>query len=227
MPIHVVCPGCHASFKVNSKFAGKKGPCPKCKAVIQVPKANEQVVIHAPEHSEEGARDSKGRYVLKPVARKDTKFQPLAAVGMAAAAILVLLVTLLVRGSVGADGANRWVLVVGALVLAPPLCLGGYSFLRDPELEGYTGRALAIRTALCSLLYAATWAAYTYFYFRLMGDAPVETWNILPFAVALLSLGAGVAYVCYDLELTSGFFHYSFYLLVTIVLRLIMDLPPV
>jgi hypothetical protein len=223
MPIHVICPGCHASFKVSSKFAGKKGPCPKCKEIIRVPKTDEQVVIHAPEHSEEGARDAQGRYVLKPVARKDTKFQPLVAVGIGAAAILVLLVAVLLRGSVD---ENRWVLAVGALVLAPPLCLGGYTFLRDPELQGYTGVVLAIRTAICAILYAGTWAAYTYLYFRLMGDAPVETWNILPFAVIFFSLGAGIAYVCYDLELSSGFFHYSFYLLVTIVLRVIMGLPP-
>ena len=38
MPISVVCPGCKARFNVSDKFAGKKGPCPKCKTVLTVPR---------------------------------------------------------------------------------------------------------------------------------------------------------------------------------------------
>jgi len=223
MAISVICPGCHARFKVSDKFAGKKGPCPKCKQVIRVPAADEQVVIHAPEHSELGARDADGQYVLKPIARKQAKIQPVMLVGVAGACLFVLVVAVLLRGA----EKNAWMLAFGALALAPPLAVGGYSFLRDDELEPYTGRALALRTAVCSCVYAGTWGAYTYLYFRLFGDAPVETWNVLPFAVVFLCIGAGTAYVCYDLDLTSGFFHYSLYLLVTILLRLAMDLPAV
>lgn len=40
MPILVTCPGCKAQFNVSEKFAGKQGPCPKCKAVITIPKGN-------------------------------------------------------------------------------------------------------------------------------------------------------------------------------------------
>lgn len=40
MPILVTCPGCKAQFNVSDKFAGKQGPCPKCKAVISIPKGN-------------------------------------------------------------------------------------------------------------------------------------------------------------------------------------------
>src|SRR5262245_6594726 len=38
MPILVTCPGCKAQFNVGEKFAGKQGPCPKCKALITIPK---------------------------------------------------------------------------------------------------------------------------------------------------------------------------------------------
>jgi hypothetical protein len=76
-------------------------------------------------------------------------------------------------------------------------------------------------------VYALLWGAYSYFYFLFFGDAPAETWNVLPFAVILMSVGAGTAYACYDLDLGSGFFHYSLYLLVTILLRLTMGLSPV
>jgi predicted Zn finger-like uncharacterized protein len=76
MPIQVVCPSCHARFSVSEKFAGKKGPCPKCKTVIQVPEATEEIKIHAPEQSEAGAKGTGGRHVLKPIERKETKVQP-------------------------------------------------------------------------------------------------------------------------------------------------------
>ena len=224
MPIDLICPGCHARFKVSEKFAGKKGPCPKCKQLIRVPAADEQVVIHVPEHSELGAKDTEGRYVLKPIERKESRARPLVITAIVGLSIIVLVVAILFRGEM-AD--NSWVLYLGALLLAPPLCLGGYSFLHDQELEPYSGRSLALRTAMCSVVYALSWLAYSYLYFRILGDAPVETWNVLPFAVAFMALGAGTAYVCYDLDLGSGFFHYCLYLLVTILLRLAMGLPPV
>ncbi|MCA9246062.1 MAG: hypothetical protein KDA42_03075, partial [Planctomycetales bacterium] len=82
MPIHVICPGCHARFSVSEKFAGKKGPCPKCKKEIQVPAATEEVKIHAPEHSEVGAKSAGGKLVLKPIERQETKVKPVLLIGM-------------------------------------------------------------------------------------------------------------------------------------------------
>ena len=77
MPISVVCPGCKARFSVSEKFAGKKGPCPKCKAVILVPNAPaEEVKIHVPEQFASGGKDSKGRAVSKPILREETKLKP-------------------------------------------------------------------------------------------------------------------------------------------------------
>ena len=51
MPIAVVCSSCKARFQVSEKFAGKQGPCPKCKSIITIPKVEEQVQIHAPEEA--------------------------------------------------------------------------------------------------------------------------------------------------------------------------------
>src|SRR6185436_17408582 len=87
MPISVVCPGCKKRFSVSEKFAGQKGPCPSCKAVIQIPDKAEEVVIHAPE--EAGPKDSKGKTVLKPILREETRFDPKIAIGIAVAVIAV------------------------------------------------------------------------------------------------------------------------------------------
>ena len=70
MPISVTCPGCLTRFTVSDKYAGKKGPCPKCKKDLIVPDKSQEVVIHAPEI---GPKDSKGVSVLKPLKRAEFK----------------------------------------------------------------------------------------------------------------------------------------------------------
>ena len=73
MPIQVICPGCHTRFNVGDQHAGKTGACPKCKGSIQIPELGDEIVIHEAE-LEAGAKDSKGRSVLKPIKRKEAKF---------------------------------------------------------------------------------------------------------------------------------------------------------
>jgi len=221
MPISVICPGCHTRFKVSEKFAGKTGACPKCKNPIQVPDATNEVVIHEPE-LEAGAKDARGRSVLKPIRRKDTKFNPLVMTGAVGLAVVAVGVAWAARS---ATAQTQIVLMaIGAVVVAVPLSWAGYFFLRDDELEGYRSTSLAIRTGVCALAYAGLWGVYALLYPRLFGEGPFEIWNALPL-LPFLAVGTGVAYVCYDLDLGSGFFHYSFYVAVTILLRLIMGLP--
>jgi predicted Zn finger-like uncharacterized protein len=223
MAIAITCPGCHARFKVSDKFAGKKGPCPKCKKVIEVPKADDKIVIHEPEF---GPKDASGREVLKPLEREETQFQPMILVAVAGVALLLLAVAWILGRS---ESGPPWIfLCVGAVVLAPPLAWGGYIFLRDDELlEHYTGGALVVRTALCSIGYAGLWGLFAFLYARMFGDQPVDSWNVLFLAPPILFLGAGIAYCSYDLDLGTGFFHYALYLMVTILLRLAMGLPAV
>ena len=93
MAITVLCPSCHARFAVHEKFAGKEGPCPKCKATIKVPAAADEVKVHAPEEYG-GAKDAKGRAVLKPLERVEAKVQPVMVVGVAMAVVLAFVVAL-------------------------------------------------------------------------------------------------------------------------------------
>jgi len=224
MPINVTCPGCLSRFTVNEKFAGKKGPCPKCKNIIEIPKAEEQVVVHAPEHSELGARDAGGKLVLKPIERTESKIDPLLVAGFIAGSLLALVVALVLRNLED----KTVLLAMGAVVVAPPLCWGGYLMLRDDEeLEPFRGAGLWIRVAVCSLLYAGLWGAFDYAWFYLFHDEPAEIWNVALLAPVFLALGGGAAMACFDFEFGNGFFHYSLYVLVTILLRLVMGLPPV
>ncbi|HND56833.1 MAG TPA: hypothetical protein PLV92_30650, partial [Pirellulaceae bacterium] len=89
MAIAVTCPGCKARFAVDDKFAGKTGPCPKCKTSIKIPEKVEEVKIHAPEPV--GTKDSKGAPVIKPIKRTDVKFTP-AMIATLVGSILAVLV---------------------------------------------------------------------------------------------------------------------------------------
>ncbi len=226
MAIQVVCPGCKTRFKVSDKFAGQKGPCPKCKGPIVVPNlTKEEVVIHEPEHSEAGAKGTGGRLVLKPIERTETQFQPLVAVGLGGFFLLLLVLALIFRAS---EEVPTVMLALGSLVVAPAVCWGGYQVLRDEEqLEGFSGQSLWIRTAICSLLYALLWGAFAFIYGLFYGTTPAEVMHLFFLAPPFLLLGALVAFCCYDFDFGTGFVHYSFYLLVTILLRLVMGLPPV
>src|SRR6476620_5372965 len=93
MAIDVTCPGCKTRFQVSDKFAGKKGPCPKCKTVITIPKKEDEIVIHAPEQS--GPTDSKGVAVLKPLTRVETTLSPVTIGAIAGAVITTLLIALM------------------------------------------------------------------------------------------------------------------------------------
>ena len=105
MPIEVLCPGCKSRFKVSEKFAGKKGPCPKCKTVITIPEVTEEVVVHAPQ--EFGPKNATGVGVLKPITRKETKMSPLVIVGIVSGIITVLVVAVLLRSL---EQVSPWVL---------------------------------------------------------------------------------------------------------------------
>jgi len=225
MAIAVVCPSCHARFQVSEKYAGKEGPCPKCKTKITVPALADEVKIHAPDEYQ-GAKDAKGQSVLKPIARVETKVQPAMVAGVIGAIVLAFFVAFVLRSSIDwKSTTGTIVLALGAVVLAPPLVLGGYSFLRNQELEPYRGTAVVARVAICSLVYAALWGAIWALKHFLSPDSSPEIWQYLVIFAPPLGIGALTALATLDLDFGSGVFHYVLYLGTCILLRLTMKLP--
>jgi hypothetical protein len=228
MAINVTCPGCLTRFSVGEKFAGKQGPCPKCKETITIPKLSDQVVIHAPEHSEAGAVGAGGRHALKTYKRQDTKFKPLVFSAVAGIVLLTLLAALVLRGSIG-DDLKTFATIAGAVILGPPVAWAGYTFLRDDELEGYQGTPLLIRSVICGLVYALLWGVYWFVGWQLFGpDAftkGMEIWQMVALLAPILCVGAGAAYVSFDLEPGNGFFHCAMYFAITVLLRLVAGMP--
>ncbi len=230
MPISIICPGCHGRFQVSEKFAGKQGPCPKCKALINIPKLEDEVKIHAPAESG-GIKDSKGRPVLKPIERKATKFSTTLVTAIGASVLVTVGVAWIVGKAssqeTGQADISPLILGVGALALSIPLVLGGYSVLRNDELESYTGNELWIRAALCGVCYAALWGAYALLsaYRVIPEEQNAQVWMFVgpPFVLA----GASVAFLSLDLEFSSAALHFAFYLIVCVLLRLVMGLNAV
>ncbi len=216
MPIDVTCPGCRTRFKVSDKFAGQKGPCPKCKTVIQIPAKEDEVVVHTPE--EFGPKNSAGVAVLKPISRKEAKMSPLVLVGIISGVFMVLVVALLMRGVED----KSWVLGIGAFLMALPLVWGGYSFLRDDELEPYRGKSLAFRVLICSAVYALLWAAYVWLPPLAFNLDQLELFHLLFIIPPIMAAGAFASLATLDLDFGTGLIHYAFYLLVTAGLCFIM-----
>jgi len=217
MSILVVCPGCRKRFEVSDQFAGKTGPCPSCKTQITIPKLEEQVVIHAPKEGPPG-KTKTGKPTPKPTAHKDARFQPVETVVVAAAAIVVMVATLAARGVLQGDSWTSWILrAVGLLLVSPPLVLGGYWFLHDDELEPYRNRELYLRAGALALVFAILWGAFGPLENNVMERGEIWQWLFVvpPFFV----VGGLMALACLDLDFGSGFFLYSFYVMVTVLLR--------
>jgi len=221
MSILVVCRKCRKSFNVSDKFAGQTGPCPNCKATIRIPKKEDEVKIHGDEEFTDGGRSVTGELLTKPIARQQTKLNPVVAAAVAGAVLVVVIVAW-----AGGSWFEKSVLfrTLGLLLITPPLALAAYTFLRDEdELEPYGGTALYLRSGICAAAYMILWAIFAYV--STTGLLTGELWEWALVAPPLLAVGALAALSCFDLEFGSALFHYAFYLLVVLILRWIADMP--
>lgn len=223
MPIPVTCPSCLARFTVSDKYAGKQGPCPKCKQVITVPDKSQEVVIHAPETS--GPKDSAGRPVLKPLRRVEFT------VSTAQIIVASVLSALCLFGALGARATGSipptWALALVAVGLAYPLAAVGYTFFKDDELGGYIGKERWIRLGICAGVFAFTWAMYWglawYFGNRTLAD--VDALQLIVFVALMFAAGIGASIGACELEVSQSFLHYAMYFAATVLLALIAGVP--
>jgi hypothetical protein len=224
MPIQVTCPGCLKRFQVNEKFAGKTGPCPSCSKPITIPAKSDEVVIHAPDAG--GPTDSKGRPVFKPIRREEVKITLPAALAVAGFSVVSIGVAVLVRFATAEPPTA--LLVLGSILLAPPLVWAGYWFLRDDELEGYRGKELITRCAIVSLVFVLTWGLYAFVPKYIGGYqslAQVEVFYLLLTVPLMIGMGMAASILTLELETGQGVLHYLLYFAITLVLALIMGTP--
>lgn len=221
MPIPVTCRHCLKRFQVSDKFAGKTGPCPNCKKPIEIPSADEQVVIHGPR--DDSPKDSTGQSVLKPIKRKETDVTKRGLIISIGSVIAIFAFALVFRFT-GQDGAAPlWAQLVGLIALAPPLVWSGYSFLYDQEREPYVGPELRNRVLICAAIFAVLWCVYAFvpaYVFELDRVAEMS-WTIFGITLCvMIALGALASAGTFELEFFSGVIHAGLYFIVIVLLAL-------
>ena len=220
MAIQVICPGCRATFTVSDKFAGRTGPCPKCKKPITVPSdAVKEVKIHGPEDE----APAPGRAPTVPIVFVEQPIPKIAYVAVVTGGVAAMLLALVARFAWGAGQAPLWLLAATAAIIAMPCAWIGYEIVRDRDLEAYRGRSLLIRTAICGAVYAALWAVKGFLPPELTNDMWPWVYLAPPFLVA----GAVAALATLDLDWGTGVAHYSLYVMFTALLRWLAGFMPV
>jgi len=222
MPIQVVCPGCKSRFSVSDEFAGRTGPCPKCKRPITIPKpAAQAVTIHEPEAPVVSSQGT-GRVPTAPITSTERPVSRLQFALVGIGAIGCLLGAWL-TGATAPGKAPPWALATAAVALAFPCAAIGYRIARDRELEPYRGRALAIRVTICALVYAALWGVRA----LVPAEMTTEMWQWLYVAPIFFGLGALASFATLDLEWGAAVVHFSLYVLTTALLRWLAGFTPI
>jgi len=228
MAIDVTCTKCHTRFQVSEKFAGKSGPCPKCKNTIKIPELKDQVVIHAPEVS--GPKTATGQPVFTPIKRTEVKLGAPQIALIVGSVLVVLVAAVVLRVQFHGKHVPQLITILGAVLLGPPLAFATYTFLRDDEVEPFRGTEVLVRSLACGLAFAAIWGAYwlIFLYFNNWKPLPKPPdWQIMAIVVlVMMAIGAFVAQASFELEVTTGALQYGAYLATTVILRLIMGVDP-
>jgi len=155
MAITVVCPGCFQRFQVSDKFGGQTGPCPKCKAVIDIPK--ESVVVHDADEFASGGRGKLGQFLARPIERLQVSFSPVQIV-LSISGILVALVLTFILGRADLFVNTPILAALGLAVVSPLLIAMLFPFLVDDEdMENIHGKQLFLRAAICGLIFSFAW----------------------------------------------------------------------
>jgi hypothetical protein len=222
MPIQVLCSGCKTRFAVHEKFAGKQGPCPKCKAIIKIPEvaADEgDIKVHEPDPHASGGKTVTGQPTGKPLTRKEAKITPAILAGGIGGALVVAGAAYFLGETLQ---EQPLLLGAGLVAITFPLTAFFYAILRNDELEPFRGTNLLLRAALCTIGYAGLWGAHAVAAMYL-----TDPWAWAFAGIPFLLIGSGIAFLTFDMQAENALFHYGFYLLITLLLRWLVGLPPV
>lgn len=221
MPIPVVCPGCKARFTVSDQFAGRTGPCPKCKQSITIPKTTAATVtIHEPEPVSAAAP---GGVLLQPIRRSDRPVTPVAfAATMAGAVATAALAWLAGVVFPAPPGPPDWLFAAGGFLVALPCVALGYVGIHDRELEPYRGASLLVRSLVCAAVYGGLWCAKG----LLPAEQTADMWRWLYLGPLFFVPGVIAAMAAFDLDQGRAVAHFSMYAMFTCVLRWLAGLAP-
>lgn len=202
-------------FEVSDRFAGKKGPCPKCGHMIEIPKANVKIVgpdeivvdgkkVYNPEH-------------VRPIEQKSYSFTG-HALFVNLAVFAAVLAVALVFHFIHAPFLAVPVGIALVLAIAYPLMKYGYMTFRDPDdLEILLGGELGKKSIIGAAVFLALWLIYELIllYMNPGGMA-------LAYLVPIALFAAFVPVVIFDMDFTDALAVAVVFLLAVILLRGLM-----
>jgi hypothetical protein len=218
MAIQVICKGCRATFTVSDKFAGRTGPCPKCKQPITIPQPITDVKIHGPEEEAK----LPGRVALAPIEFVEYSLPLTAYVAVGVGAVATMLLALVAGWTFGRGGAPTWLAGAVGCAVAWPLVWVGYDMVRDRNLEPYRGRALLVRTLACAAVYAALWGVKAF----VPAEVTAEIWPWVFLGPFFGIAGGLAALAALDLDWGTAVAHFSLYVIFTALLRWLAGFMP-
>lgn len=246
MPILVTCNSCKAQFNVSEKFAGKQGPCPKCKALITIPKVAAQtgpapaapppeVKIHAPDAPDQVGKTSTGKTLSKPLLRTDARLTPRLLITVAATTILLFLAAWFGGSFVQApppltdqQAVNEELVAARRMQLLPIYGLRAVALLLigfPIVLAGYAVlrddelepyRGRSLW--LRTLICVAVFVGVWGMYLFIPDDLAAEPFMWIAFLPILILPAAVAAYYAFELDYVGGLIHACFFFLVTLLL---------
>ena len=215
MSIHVICPGCMTQFEVSDRFAGKKGPCPKCGHIIEIPKVN--VTIVSPDELVVGGKKVQNPDLIRPIEQKSYSFTASAVIVNLTVLTAVLAVALIFH-FVHAPFLAVPVGIALVLAVAYPLMKYGYMTFRDPnDLEIFLGGQLGKKSILGAAVLLALWLVYE-LVLLYMNPGGMALAYLIPVAV----FAAFVPVVIFDMDFSDSLAVAVVFLLAIILLRGLM-----
>jgi hypothetical protein len=192
-----------------------KGPCPNCRGIIEIPKA--EITVHAPDEFASAGKTVKGRAILKPLDRQVTVIGVRELLLAAGTFAVMLVLALTVRHFLSSVILRDVIGSAGVTAAAFGMSLFGYYLLRSgDDLEFYEGEDLCKRAGICTAVYTVSWILFEFFvrYMSLQGSMLIWVYMI-PLAMICLF----TAYAVFDLDYPAALIHYSFFLICIIILR--------
>ncbi len=205
-------------FQVSEKFAGQKGPCPKCGHIIEIPK--EKVIIHAPDEIIVEGKKVKNPEFVRPIERESFSFTRRQIIVNIVGACCIVLFAYLFHflGS----GIVKWsAATLGILVTAFALARTSYILVRNPDdLEIFLGRELFRKSAFTAIGYTIAWLVLEVFLFYFNPGL-----YVVLFLVPIVFLASFIPLIFFDTDYSDSCMLFIVFVLVIVLLRGIMFAP--
>lgn len=218
MSLHVICPGCLKRFQVGERFAGMKGPCPKCGTLIEIP--TESVKFQDSDNSQ--PEIIKKPDVARVIPRLHLEFCSVWIKRYALGVLGVLLLTFLLACIPMYDVLRSLIGILGLCLIAFPLVLFGYQTMRDRELIfAFTGEELYLRAGIVAAGYVILWLILEHLLVAIRGGDVFVSWF---YFVACAGLATSLTVLTLAMRAQNAFLHYCLFGFSVILCRFLFGL---